>query len=63
MAKESLLNVRMGSDLDTFKKKCELIGREHYDVVREMITAFNEGRLKIQQTDEQKKGMEEYYDN
>lgn len=62
MGKDEALNVRIDkSDKDAFMKKCEKVGRNYSDVVREMITAFNEGRLKITQTEEQKK-MEEYYD-
>lgn len=32
---------------ESFIKKCEKHNREATDVLREMITAFNEGRLKI----------------
>lgn len=43
------------SDLNTFKKHCsEELNRRHSDVVREMMTALIEGRLKIEATDAMK---------
>ena len=60
MSKDGVLYVRISDEeLERFKKKCDF---KHADVVREIVTAFNEGRLKIQRTKEQKKAMEEYYD-
>ena len=62
MAKEATMNVRMDEDeLETFKSRCSHMGREYYAVVREFITAFNEGRVKIELTDEQRKAQEVLY--
>lgn len=61
MAKDDILYVRISTvDLDAFKKKCVSMDREHPDVAREMITAFNEGRLKIIPTTGQKLNKELY---
>ena len=63
MAKDDVLYVRISTtDLDAFKKKCVSIDRGHYDVAREMITAFNEDRLRIKPTDGQKLNEELYND-
>lgn len=49
------LNVRAETkSLNTFKRKCRAIGKTHSDVIRDMIYAFNEGRLRIELTDKQK---------
>ncbi len=61
MAKDGILFVRVEEDsLETFKVKCKSLG-EYSDVIRDIITAFNEGRLKIKPTDGQKKLNEELY--
>jgi len=62
MAKNDTLNVRVNAtDKKAFEDKCSSIGREYYDVVREMVTAFNEGRLRIKPTDGQKQLNKELY--
>ena len=54
MAKDAVLFVRVEEDaLNKFKVKCKPLG-EFSDVVRDIITAFNEGRLRIKPTDGQK---------
>ncbi len=59
MAKDGVLYVRAEEDeLDKFKVKCKPLGG-FSDVVRDIITAFNEGRLRIKPTDGQKKLNEE----
>jgi len=56
------LQLRMDArELKKLKKKCGKIRRNHSDVLREIITAFNDGRLTITKTDEQK-GEEFYVD-
>ncbi len=40
--------------LEGFKKKCDLIGRSHQHVVREMMEAMVENRLTIKPNEHQK---------
>ena len=40
--------------LDDFKAKCDLIGKSHQSVIREMMLALNEGRLTIEPNQHQK---------
>lgn len=63
MSKDDALNVRINKDdKEAFLSKCKSLNRPYYDMIREMITAFNEGRLKIQVTEEQAKSNKELYD-
>lgn len=63
MGKDDSIQVRIdGEKKKFFIEKCESMGRNHADVLRELIDAFGEGRLKITPTTGQKKAMEEYYD-
>lgn len=56
------LNVRANSTkLHAFKKRCKEMNRDYPDIVREMVDAFSEGRLKIQPTDQQRKLNKELY--
>lgn len=50
------LTVRMKqSELDGFRQHCQnVLERRHSEVVREMITALMDGRLKIEPTEAQK---------
>lgn len=49
-------------ELEVFKQKAPRIsGKEYQVLVREMITAFNDGRLRIVQTEEQKRTHGELY--
>lgn len=48
--------------INTFKKNCATLHKSPPVLIREMIEAFNEGRLKISPTDEQKQ-LEIYNDN
>ena len=62
MAKDETLNVRINStEKAAFIKKCDSIDREYYELLREFVTAFNEGRLKIEPTDGQKQLNLELY--
>lgn len=62
MSKDGVLYVRICSvERNTFTKRCKDIDRADSDVVREIITAFNEGRLKIIPTDGQKTLNKELY--
>jgi len=40
--------------IDAFKLRCKKLQRNPADMMREIITAFNEGRLTIKPTEEQK---------
>lgn len=60
--KEVTLNVRVEADVhEGFVRKCSHMGRTYPDVVREIMDAFNDNRLKIIQTKEQKKQTGELY--
>lgn len=49
-------------EFDIFKAKSKRVTGKNYDVfLREMITAFNDGRLRIELTDEQKEEQFELY--
>lgn len=63
MSKDTMLNVRMPvADVERFKLKCERLGRPQSVVLREFVEAFNDGRLKILPTENQKEEMKEMYD-
>lgn len=54
--KDEQLNVRCQSEeLENFMKKCKELGIEHYDMTREFMVAFAEGRVTIKPTEEQLK--------
>lgn len=61
---EGDLRIRMSqSELNTFQKKSLLVtGKPYQLLLREMITAFNCGRLRITKTEEQKTQLGELYD-
>lgn len=51
------------SELEVFQKKSERVtGKPYQLMLREMITAFNSGRLRITPTEEQKSKLGELYD-
>lgn len=64
MAKTGELSLRIDDETITvFKNKCsDELKRQYQNVVREMIEAFNEGRLKIKPTESQKNAIGSLYD-
>ena len=57
------LRIRMSQqELDIFQKKSKRVtGKPYQLMLREMITAFNDGRLRIVPTEEQKSQLGEFY--
>lgn len=60
---DAMAVVRIGSsELEIFKKKAQRItGKSYSHVLREMIIAFNDGRLTITLTNEQQRDLGELY--
>lgn len=60
---DTMLSIRMNmSDKNMFQNRCEIkLKRKYPSVLREMIIAFNENRLKIIPTEEQKQSMGDLY--
>lgn len=57
------LDVRISSeDKKQFLAKCEDLSRAPQSLLREMVQAVNEGRLKIKVTAEQLNNQQEIYD-
>lgn len=50
------------NDLALFKRKCDDIGKPYQLMVREIVKAFNEDRVRIIPTDEQKESLKIYQD-
>ena len=58
---DTFINVRMRkADVEKFDERCAEIDKPRYQVLRELIEAFNDNRLSIKPTDQQKKSMEMY---
>lgn len=56
------LNIRVTPDLkQRFSERCAEHGREWYDVVREFMEAYTDGRVTITPTEAQLKAMKETY--
>ena len=61
-AHDDSLNVRCNKESKRkFIEKCRDMGRDHPDMIRELVDAFIDGRVKIQPTNEQQKLSEEIY--
>lgn len=59
MALDTHINLRMNeADVKRFDERCNEINKPRYTVLRDLITAFNEDRIKIQPTRQQLKSME-----
>jgi len=55
------LAIRINSDdLDKFKLKSGDIGKPYQVMIREIIKAFNDGRVRIIPTDDQKQSLKIY---
>lgn len=52
-----------GSEFEIFKRKSERAGRDYQVLLREMMSAYNDGRLKIKLTETQQTATQELYDN
>lgn len=50
-------------DYQYFLEKCTGLNRNYTSVLREMVVAFNDGRLTIKPTEEQNRTLGEMYDN
>lgn len=61
----TLLQVRVSKkDFDVFEQKCRRgYNVKHTDMIRDIVTAFNEGRLKIKPSENEKNFMEDIYYN
>lgn len=58
---DDLLTVKMyKSDLGKFKTKSKAFGKPYQIMLREIIEAFNNDRLRITPTDEQKESLKIY---
>jgi hypothetical protein len=56
------INVRVSFDLKrAFKAKCDEHGKRYYEVTRELMEAYIEGRVTIEPTPAQKKMIKETY--
>lgn len=55
------IRVRINNEeLSEFKSKCDKIKKPYQLMIREMITAFNEDRVRIIPTQDQKEGLNIY---
>lgn len=64
MAKTVLLGARVDASFhESFTKKCRAMNRKPSDVMREMYSAFIDGRLTIELTEEQKTAQKGMYKN
>jgi hypothetical protein len=58
------LRVRINqSELDTFTNKSLRAGKQYQDLIREIVTSFNDGRLRIIPTKDQEDALGELYTN
>ena len=56
------LSLRVNLEMfNKFKAKCDALGRPYYSVLRELMTAFAEGRVTIKVPPSQQKTLKEIY--
>lgn len=56
------LDMRVNKEVkQAFMDRCNKAGRQYQEVLREVMTAFNEGRLRIEVSEEQLNNLENFY--
>jgi len=64
MSEKIQYQVRIPVDaVKKFKRQCEKFKRYHYDVARELLTAYAEGRVTIVLTPEQEEERKLYHES
>ena len=58
---DKVVSIRVNEkEFEKFTNKCKKMGRPHQYLIRELITAFNDDRLRIKPTEDQKNVGELY---
>lgn len=61
---DGILSVKVDKEeMNIFTLKCARMKKDVPDMVREMLTAFNDGRLRIVPTEDQKQQLGELYEH